>query len=634
MAGDGYPAISDYAFLSDCHSLALVGRDASVEWACFHRFDSSPVFARILDRDRGGYFRIAPSGDYHVTRRYLPQTNVLETRFETATGVVTVTDCLPVREDLTRPGRPERRSPGHMLLRRVRGEAGVVEMDLEFFPKFEYGMTTPLLELLGDDLAVASGGPETLLLQSGLGPLRHSGIGGCTARTSVAADEERYVALTDSRAGALAVRRLSDVELRGRLEETVEFWSRWASRCTYQGPYREMVVRSALVLKGLIYDRSGAVAAAATASLPEEIGGERNWDYRYAWLRDSSAMMAVLAGIGYVEEAGQFADWLLRTTAGRADDLQIMYGLGGERLLHEVHLDHLEGYRHSRPVRIGNGAWNQFQLDIYGELLAATWFVVRQRNWRPRGPGRFAFIRDVVELNIQRWQELDEGIWEIRGGRREFVFSKLMAWLCVDRGLRLLEVIPELAADTELRGRWEQARSDIRTSLETRGVDPRTGSFLQAYDHDALDASALQIGLRGFLPFDDPRILATIDRIEAELTRNGHVYRYLGDDGLLGSEGSFVFCTLWLVSALACAGRIEAAEAHLARVLDCANDLGLLAEEIDPDTGEQLGNFPQGFSHLGVIAAVLNLGFAQGHDVGFVLPGALDTTGTADRTHS
>jgi alpha,alpha-trehalase len=612
MGIGSYPAISDYAFLSDCHSLALVGRDASVEWACFHRFDGSPVFARILDRDRGGYFRIAPSGDFRATRRYLPHTNVLETRFETETGAVTVTDCLPVREDHTRPGVPERRPPGHLLLRRVRGEAGTVELDMIFAPRFEYGMTTPFLELSGEDLARVAGGPDELLLQSDLAPLRPTGTGGCTARTTLAAGEERYVALTHARAGRLAVRRWSEVELRGRLEETVEFWTHWADRCTYVGPYRDMVMRSALVLKGLIYDQSGAWAAAATTSLPEEIGGERNWDYRYTWLRDSAAMLAALSSIGYLDEAQHFTDWLMRTTVGRAEDLQIVYGINGERLLHEVHLDHLEGYRGSRPVRIGNAAWNQFQLDTYGELLAVAWFITGQHGWRPITPHAASFIRDVVELNIQRWQEPGEGIWEIRGEPRHFVSSKLMAWLAVDRGIHMLDLglLPGSATDTALRERWERAREEIRTALETRGVDPKTGAFVQAFDHEALDASALQVGLRGFLPFDDPRILATIDRIEAELTRNGHVYRYLNEDGLPGETGSFVFCTLWLVSALGRARRIGAAEAHLAQVLDCANDLGLLAEEIDPDSGEQLGNFPQGFSHLGVIAAVLNLDYA------------------------
>lgn len=389
------------------------------------------------------------------------------------------------------------------------------------------------------------------------------------------------------------------------------FWSNWAARCTYQGPHRDAVVRSALVLKGLIYDETGALAAAPTTSLPEEIGGERNWDYRYTWLRDSAAMLGSLGALGYLEEADRFGEWLLRTTAGRAEDLQIMYGLGGERLLHEVDLDHLEGYRASRPVRVGNGAWDQFQLDTYGELMEATLLVLKLRGQQTVAPRGGRFLRDVVELNIKRWEEADEGIWEIRGGRRHFVFSKLMAWAAVDCGIRLLDISPELAQEPGLRERWEEARQEIRTALETRGVDAKTGAFLQAFDHDELDASSLQVSLRGFLPGNDPRILATIERTEAELTRNGHVYRYLGADGLSGEEGSFVFCTLWLASALARAGRTEAAEKYLAGVLDCANDLGLLAEEIDPDTGELLGNFPQGFSHLGVIAAALNLAYAQ-----------------------
>lgn len=611
MTETGFPPISDYAFLSDCHSVALVGRDASVEWACFHRFDQRSVFARILDRERGGYFRIAPVAEYTTTRRYLPDTNVLETRFETATGAVTVTDCLPVREDLTRPGRVERRPPDGLLLRTVRGEKGTVELLLEFAPRFEYGLTTPFIELPGEDLAVVTGGPDSLLLQSELGALTTDETGMCTSRANVAQGQVVYVALTYAAAGALTVRRLSPTDLSGRLAETVAFWTNWAARCTYQGPHRDAVVRGALVLKGLIYDETGALAAAPTTSLPEEIGGERNWDYRYTWLRDSAAMLAALGAIGYLEEAQYFADWLLRTTAGRAEDLQIMYGIGGERLLHEVDLDHLTGYRGSRPVRVGNGAWDQFQLDTYGELLAAAFLVLKLRGAHTLTPRSAAFLCDVVELNIKRWQEVDEGIWEIRGGRRHFVFSKLMAWLAVDCGLHILDLNPALTQDPGVRKRWQDARQEMRTALETRGVDPKTGAFLQAFEHDELDASALQVGLRGFLPPDDPRVLATIDRIEAELTRNGHVYRYLGEDGLEGEEGTFVFCTLWMASALARAGRTEAAETYLTRVLDCANDLGLLAEEIDPGTGEQLGNFPQGFSHLGVIGAALNLAYSQ-----------------------
>ncbi|MCX4821886.1 glycoside hydrolase family 15 protein [Streptomyces sp. NBC_01142] len=611
MTRTDYPPVSDYAFLSDCHSVALVSRDASVEWACFHRFDGRSVFARILDRNRGGYFRIAPVGQFTTTRRYLPDTNVLETRFDTATGVVTVTDCLPVREDLTRPGRVERRPPEGLLLRTVRSESGTVDVELEFAPRFEYGMTVPHMELTDEDLAVVTGGPDCLLLQSGLAPLKVDDLGNCTARTTLTEGQVAHVALTYARAGALTIERHSLVDLNGRLAETVAFWTNWAARCTYQGPHRDAVVRSALVLKGLIYDETGALAAAPTTSLPEEIGGERNWDYRYTWLRDSAAMLGSLGALGYLEEAERFGDWLLRTTAGRAEDLQIMYGIGGERLLHEVELDHLEGYRASRPVRVGNGAWDQFQLDTYGELLEATLLILKLRGRQIIAPRGVRFLRDVVDLNIKRWKEPDEGIWEIRGERRNFVFSKLMAWAAVDCGIRLLDMVPAPAQEPGLRERWAQARQEIRTTLETKGVDPKTGAFLQAFDHDELDASSLQVSLRGFLPGNDPRILATIDRTEAELTRNGHVYRYLGADGLSGEEGSFVFCTLWLASALARAGRTEKAEKYLAGVLDCANDLGLLAEEVDPDTGEQLGNFPQGFSHLGVIAAALNLAYAQ-----------------------
>lgn len=599
------PAIRDHAFLSDCHSLALVGPDASVEWACFHRFDARSVFARLLDRDVGGYFRIAPAGVFETTRRYLPGTNVLETRFRTPTGTVTVTDCLPVHEDPGRPGRPRRRPPGHLLLRRIRGEAGEVPVEMVFAPRFDYGLTTPFLEPAADGLLVAGGGADALLLQSDLLPLLPHADGTCTARATVARGEERYVALTHSEAGRLQVRRLPAPELRSRLQETIGVWERWTARCTYRGPYREAVVRSALVLKGLVYDRTGAIAAAATTSLPEAPGGERNWDYRYCWLRDSAAMLATLGSIGYTDEARRFGEWLLRTTAGRAEELQIMYGIGGERLLPEFRLEHLRGHRDSRPVRIGNGAWNQFQLDVYGEIVAASGYLAERHG--PPGPRGLAFLREVVELAARRWEEPDEGIWEVRGGRRHFVFSKLMAWSALDCGIRLLERYGEGVTDARDHERWARVRDAIRARIESRGVDPRTGAFMQAFDSPALDAATLQLGLRGFLPFDDPRMRATVDRIDAELTRGGHCYRYRTDDGLPGDEGTFVFCTLWLVNALARAGRTAEAEERLALVLGCANDLGLLAEEIDPGTGDQLGNFPQGFSHLGVITAALTL---------------------------
>jgi GH15 family glucan-1,4-alpha-glucosidase len=606
-----YPAIADYAFISDCHSAALIARDASVEWACFHRFDNRSVFARLLDRERGGFFRIAPVGPSESSRRYIPETNVLETRFETATGVVTVTDCLPLRRQDDAPGGAERPAPHHLLLRQVRGEAGSVELELEVVPRFDYGLTTPLLDLQADDLAVVIGGADSLLLHSDLRPLERTGPGSCRARATLAAGQEAWVALTYAPAGKLQVQRHTQADKRARLDQTVEFWQDWSGRCSYQGPYRDAVVRSALVLKGLTNAPTGAVVAAPTTSLPEEVGGERNWDYRFSWLRDSVAMLSALAGLGHLQEAQEFAAWMLRTAAGRAEDLQIMYGIGGERLLNEFQLEHLEGYCGSRPVRVGNGAWNQFQLDTYGELLEAVLLhvlLLRGQTSAPLGQPFGTFLRDVVETAIRRWQDADEGIWEVRGGRQHFVFSKLMAWVAVDRGLRLLRTTLE-KADLE---RWTAVRDEIRARIESEGVDPESGAFVQAFGSRSLDASTLQLGLRGFLPFEDPRIQATTERIDRELTRNGHVYRYLDRrDGLAGGEGSFVFCTLWLVSSLALGGEIERAQARLDQVLACANDLGLLAEEIDPDTGVQLGNFPQGFSHLGVISAALNLQRAQ-----------------------
>jgi alpha,alpha-trehalase len=607
-----YPAIADYAFISDCHSAALIARDASVEWACFHRFDNRSVFARLLDRERGGFFRIAPVGAFRSSRRYIPETNVLETRFETGTGVVIITDCLPLRQQPEAPGGAERPAPHHLLLRQVRGEAGSVELELEFVPRFDYGLTTPLLDLQADDLAVVIGSADSLLLHSDLRPLERTGRGSCRARATLAAGQEAWVALTYAPAGKLQVERHTEADKRARLVQTVDFWQDWSRRCSYQGPYRDAVVRSALVLKGLTNAPTGAVVAAPTTSLPEEVGGERNWDYRFSWLRDSVAMLSALAGLGHLQEAREFTEWMVRTAAGRAEDLQIMYGIGGERLLPEFQLDHLEGYRGSRPVRVGNGAWNQFQLDTYGELLEAVlvYTLVLRRDHSPSvlGQPMTMFLREVVETAIRRWQDADEGIWEVRGGRQHFVFSKLMAWVTVDRGLRLLRSSLE-SADLE---RWTAVRDEIRSRIEVEGVDPDSGAFVQAFGSRSLDASTLQLGLRGFLPFHDPRIRATTERIDRELTRNGHVYRYLDRrDGLAGGEGSFVFCTLWLVSSLALGGEVERAQARLDQVLACANDLGLLAEEIDPDTGELLGNFPQGFSHLGVIGAALNLQRAQ-----------------------
>ena len=601
---DTFPDIGDYAFLSDCHSLALVTSDASVEWACFHRFDSRPVFARILDRDLGGWFRIAPSGEFTSTRRYLPGTNVLETRFETATGVVTVTDCLPVGAHPLHPAATEHLVAKHLLLRVVRGVEGRVDLALELHPRFEYGLTTPFVESLADDLVRAAASADALLLQSELGPLRCSD-GRARAETTVEAGDVRVVALTADTAHHLKVQRHDREELLAALDATERFWTQWSAGTVYDGPYADVVQRSALVLKGLQYARTGAVIAAATTSLPEELGGERNWDYRYTWVRDSAALIAALASVGHTAEAKAMGEWLLRTTAGRADELQIMYGIGGERLLHEAVLDHLTGYGNSKPVRVGNGAWDQLQIDTVGEIVGAAWFVRNVLGATAYEARHAAFMGDIVERAITLFEEPDEGIWEVRGGRQHFIFSKVMAWLAVDRGISLAEQHHGIESAT--LDRWRAARDSMRARIESEGVDPTTGAFTQAFGSTNLDASALQVSLRGFVADDDPRALATIEQIDQHLTRNGHVYRYRGVDGLAGDEGTFVFCTLWLVSALARSGQIDKAKERFEAVLGHANDLGLLAEEIDAETGRMLGNYPQAFSHIGVIGAAMSI---------------------------
>jgi GH15 family glucan-1,4-alpha-glucosidase len=607
----GFPPISDYAFLSDCHSLALVARDGSIEWAVFHRFDGRPVFARMLDRDVGGFFRIAPTEPgATITRRYLPGTNVLETTFRTTTGEISLTDFLPVESDEDEIGNAHQLGARHSLIRIVRGLSGSVDVGLTFRPRFEYGLTTPYITPLADDLIVAVGSADALLLQSEIGPLPRDGRGGVDSQARITAGEERVVTITWSTPSSIDTSRLPREQALASLDTTMRFWQTWSSHTRYEGPYRAAVERSALAIKGLTDGKTGAVIAAATTSLPETIGGGRNWDYRYTWVRDSTTMLNALIRLGHDFECRRFSDWIRVTTAGRADEVQIMYGIGGERVLTETELPHLSGYRGSRPVRIGNGAWNQSQLDTYGWLLASTWFsAAHTGNLGEHDDPHYArFVREVVDLAIDRFDETDEGIWEVRGGRQHFLFSKLLMWLAVDLGVRLIERHDGAVA---VPGRWRHARDEMRRRIETEGVDHERGVFTQALGSTALDASALQIANLGFLPPDDPRVLATIEAIDRELGVKGHIYRYRGDDGLAGDEGSFVFCTLWMVTALARSGQLQRARDRFEMILSHASDLGLLAEEIDPHTGAQLGNFPQAFSHVGVISAALAIEAAE-----------------------
>jgi GH15 family glucan-1,4-alpha-glucosidase len=596
-----YPPIADYALLSDCHSCALVSTDGSIDWCTFHRFEARPVFGRILDWAKAGFFRIAPlDDDYVPMRRYLPGTNILETTFTTPTGVLVLTDFFAYR--VPEPGEDAHSAhPDHQLIRIARCTDGEVAVKVKFVPRCDYGLTSPRLETLADDLVVVYGGADALVLQSEL-PFGDAELSATQGNRTLRAGEEAFVVLTYQLPHELEPRRLSRDEVRARLETTASSWTAWADRCTYDGPYREQVVRSALVLKGLTNAPTGSIVAAATTSLPEEVGGERNWDYRFSWLRDSALTLNALFALGYEHEANAYMAWLKRTTAGRASELQIMYGVGGERLLPEVELDWLEGYRGSRPVRIGNGAAQQFQLDTYGELLDTAWL------WRRHGGDIddvfWDFLSRVGGVVLEKWREPDQGIWEIRGEPRHFVYSKVMAWVALDRLVRLAEL-----DGRELDPRWALARDEIRELVEREGVDEASGAFVQYFGAGSLDASNLMIPIVGFVSHDDPRARATADRIADELSADGFVYRYVTDgvDGLSGEEATFAICSFWLVECLARAGESHRARQLFERLLGFCNDVGLLAEEIDPHSGELIGNFPQAFSHLGLIQAAIAL---------------------------
>jgi alpha,alpha-trehalase len=602
-----YPPIADYALISDCHSGALVSKDGSIDWCTFHRYEARPVFGRILDWKKAGFFRIAPlHDDYEATRRYLPATNVLETTFGTPSGTLVLTDFFAYR--VPEPEEDAHSAhPDHQLIRIARCAEGEVAVKVKFVPRYDYGLTTPRLETLADDLVIAYGGADALVLQSEL-PFGHAELSATEGNRTLRAGEEAFVVLTYQLPHELEPRRLTRDEVDARFETTSTTWAAWAERCTYEGPYRDQVVRSALVLKALTNGPTGSIVAAATTSLPEEIGGERNWDYRFSWLRDSALTLNALFALGYDEEAHDYMAWLERTTAGRASELQIMYGVGGERLLPEVELDWLEGYRGSRPVRIGNGAYSQFQLDVFGELLDAVW--VYRHHGGKIDDTFWEFIGRIAGAVIDRWRDADQGIWEIRGEPRHFTYSKVMAWVALDRAVRIAEADGREGALDE----WRANRDELRELIELEGVDPESGVFVQSFgDGGKLDASNLMIPIVGFVSHDDPRARATSERIAAELSAEGFVYRYVTDgvDGLSGEEATFAICSFWLVECLARAGETERARELFERLLGFCNDVGLLAEEIDPHSGELIGNFPQAFSHVGLIQAAIALDLPQ-----------------------
>jgi GH15 family glucan-1,4-alpha-glucosidase len=597
--------IADHALLSDCHSAALVDTRGSVEWLCFPRFDSPSTFARLLD-DAAGHWSIRPRGDATVTRRYLERTMVVETTFRTPTGAVTLTDALGLGAG-NRDHDIGRGSP-HVLLRQITGLEGDVEVEIEFAPRTEYGLIHPLLSVIEGGIA-ARGGADSLLLSS----LVDVDVDGATAtgRFVVRAGDRVGFALHHRSTGEAPATVWSQQDIAERLDDTIAAWRSWSAlHQNYQGPYHELVHHSGRVLQALTFRPTGAIVAAATTSLPETAGGERNWDYRYSWVRDASFTIQALWVAACPDEAEEFFDFMATaaaTSVARGTDLQIMFGIGGEHDLSERHLPHLAGWRDSSPVRVGNGAWNQRQLDVYGELLDA---VARLSNHLEGvDEATLHFFVALADAAASRWRERDQGIWEIRSEPRHFLYSKLMCWVALDRAIELAERLPVGDRMTV----WQAARDEIAAAILAEGWSDTAKAFTQSFGSDELDASNLMIPIVGFLPASDPRVLATIDAIEDRLTDGrGLVYRYLAEDGLEGEEGTFLLCTFWLAQALAMSGQTARAREVFDRAAAFVNDVGLLAEEIDPHNGELLGNFPQAFSHIGLINAAWAISQAEG----------------------
>jgi GH15 family glucan-1,4-alpha-glucosidase len=584
--------IEDYGLIGDMESAALVARDGSVDWLCLPRFDSPSCFAALLGDQQHGRWRITPSGAVDGTsRRYRPGTLVLETDFETPDGAVRVIDFMPLRA-----GGPPR------LMRIVEGLRGRVPMRMELSLRPDYASIVPWVEPTSDGMT-ATAGPDAYRLSTPL-PLEVEN-GTIAAKFDLVAGARERLTLS----WHLSYEPDPPVEdADSALARTIAWWQAWSDRCAYRGPYRDHVLTSLIALKAMTSETTGGVIAAPTTSLPEEIGGVRNWDYRYCWLRDSVLALEALLEAGYTEEALGFRDFLLRVGTGDPSKAQIMYGIGGERRLTEFELDHLPGYEGSKPVRIGNAASEQFQLDVYGEVMAVAFLGaeavgrVEERLW-PRW-------RQNVEHVEEVWREPDDGIWESRGGRRHFTQSKVMAWVVFDRAVRIAERF-DLEAPVE---RWKGVRDEIHREVCERGYDPDRRTFTQYYGSKELDASVLNIPLVGFLPGTDERVTGTIDAVWRELGRDDFVSRYSTaqtDDGLPGDEGQFLACSFWLVSALAANGRVDEARSLFERLLGLSNDLGLLAEEYDVGHGRQVGNFPQAFSHLTLVVAAYAIAAAE-----------------------
>jgi GH15 family glucan-1,4-alpha-glucosidase len=601
-----YPPIADYAVIGDCRTAALVSKAGSLDWLCLPRFDSPAVFAGVLDAQKGGRFSVRPAGRFGVSRRYVPGTNLLETTFTAPTGILRLTDLFAV-EDMAERRRELRVE--HELIRRLECLEGTVEVEVACDPRPGFGAwpTRPRdRRRLGWSFEA---GPQVIYLQSQIPLALQSGNGhgrqtGVAGRGTLTAGQRRYLSLAIESGDPAAVPPLGEAgeHAEARLVRSRRWWESWIGRCRYEGPHPEEVHRSILTLKLLTYAPSGAVIAAPTTSLPEQVGGVRNWDYRYCWLRDASWTLASFFDLGYQEEGKAFLSWILYATRLHHRQLGVLYDVHGTTKTGEREVGQLSGYAGSRPVRVGNGAAGQLQLDIYGELVESAYDFVRRGGDLDRAQAHLlARLGDIV---CRIWRQPDEGIWEKRSGRFDHTYSKMMCWVALDRLLKLGE-------DGHVRidaGRLGREREAIRQAIESRGWNEGMQCYVDVFDGDGLDASLLLFGVYGYCDRRSPRLASTVARLDQALGRNGLLYRYPpGSDGLPGGEAAFGLCSFWAVEALARMGELEAAAARFDHLLSFANDVGLYAEEIDPGSGAFLGNFPQAFSHVGLINAALTL---------------------------
>ena len=597
-----YPPIGDYAIIGDCRSAALVSSGGSIDWMCLPRFDSPSVFGALLDVGRGGRFRVAPAGPSQVSRRYVGNTNVLETTFTTPTGVLRLTDAMAVADEAT---KTRTLWPDHEVLRGLECVSGEVTVDVHYEPRPEYGCRSAALRPGLHLTILCEFGSSIMALRSSVPLSISEDRSRATGQATLVAGERRMIGLgfSDGMAGVLPADGDCAWEM---IATSIAWWEAWASQLTYDWRYRDNVLRSALLLKLMTYAPSGAMVAAPTTSLPEAMGGVRNWDYRYCWLRDASLTLRGLVDAGFAEEGEAFVSWILHATRLTQPRLQVLYNVYGESELPERELTHLEGYAGSHPVRIGNDAAGQLQLDIYGEVIDAVFLYVDRGGRIDRTTGRM--LRGLGRTVCAMWQEPDEGIWEPRRGRRHNTHSKVMCWVALDR----LIMLKEQGHISGPMDGFAETRDAIRNAIETRAWNAELGSYTAAFDDSNLDASLLRMATSGYANPRSDRMYRTVERVRERLGHNGFLYRYLEPDGLPQGEGAFVICSFWLVEALALQGRLDEAVAEFDRLVAAANDLGLLSEQIDAESRALLGNFPQAFSHIGLINAAETLAACSG----------------------